>query len=165
MSYRKRKGAPFSSSSEHSDQPSKKGKTGWEKPLQQEDDEGNPYWEVSPSPSIYAYFSSRQAKRVEISSKKRVTVSEWKGATLLSIREYYQKDGKTLPGKGISLTGEQVGALIMALPEASEALKKMGVELPELGAKAEKDETDEDEEGGDAVDHKDEKVDGEDEDE
>ena len=35
-----------------------------------------------------------------------------------------------LPGKGISLTQEQVGALILALPEALETLKEKGMELP-----------------------------------
>lgn len=68
---------------------------------------------------------------MQISSKKRIAIQEWKGTILLSIREYYQKDGKTLPGKGISLTPEQVGAMIMALPEVFPTLQQMGVELPD----------------------------------
>lgn len=61
--------------------------------------------------------------------------------TLLSMREYYQKDGKILPGKGISLTPEQVATMILALPEALEYLKeKKGIALPELGASTAKEE-------------------------
>lgn len=43
------------------------------------DDEGNPYWEIS--------------------NRRRLQVSEFKGTTMISIREYYEKDGKTRPGK------------------------------------------------------------------
>lgn len=43
------------------------------------DDEGNQYWSIS--------------------NKRRLQVSEFKGVTMVSIREYYDKDGKTLPGR------------------------------------------------------------------
>lgn len=43
------------------------------------DDDGNPYWLIS--------------------NKRRLQISEWKGTTMVAIREYYEKDGKTLPGK------------------------------------------------------------------
>lgn len=48
----------------------------------QEDDDGNPYWEIS--------------------SRRRLQVSEFKGNTMVSIREFYEKDGKTLPGNKVS---------------------------------------------------------------
>ncbi|KAL5219906.1 hypothetical protein ABZP36_024619 [Zizania latifolia] len=35
-----------------------------------------------------------------LSSKRRVTLQEFRGKTLLSIREFYFKDGKELPSKG-----------------------------------------------------------------
>lgn len=50
--------------------------------------------------------------------------------TLISLREYYEKDGKSLPGKGISLKSEQLEALILALPEITAELEKQGISLP-----------------------------------
>ena len=37
----------------------------------------------------------------EIAAARRVTVSEFKGRTMISVREYYEKDGQTLPGKKV----------------------------------------------------------------
>merc|ERR1711964_198149 len=43
-----------------------------------------------------------------ISNVRRVSVEEFRGKKLVSIREYYEKDGKMLPGrKGISLPQDQ----------------------------------------------------------
>jgi hypothetical protein len=39
----------------------------------------------------------------EISKMRRVTVSEFRGKTMVSVREYYEKDGQKLPGKKVSL--------------------------------------------------------------
>ncbi|CAD0018791.1 unnamed protein product [Aureobasidium pullulans] len=95
------------------------------------DDDGNPYWELS--------------------GKRRVTLSEFKKMHLVStfpllencdksnphahlqinIREYYEKDGKMLPGKkGISLSLEQFSAFLEVLPEIEAALKSKDQELP-----------------------------------
>ncbi|KAK8178785.1 transcriptional Coactivator p15-domain-containing protein [Phyllosticta citribraziliensis] len=71
------------------------------------DDNGDPYWEISNS--------------------RRVTVSEFKGKSMVNIREYYEKDGKTLPGKkGISLTVDQYRALLEALPAVESVLVGKG---------------------------------------
>nr|ACG45190.1 RNA polymerase II transcriptional coactivator KELP [Zea mays] len=49
-----------------------------------------------------------------LSSKRRVTLSEFKGRSLVSIREFYVKDGKEMPSaKGISMTMEQWEAFSM----------------------------------------------------
>jgi hypothetical protein len=45
---------------------------------------------------------------VELSSTRRVTVEQFKGSTVISMREFYQKEDKMLPGKkGITLTPPQ----------------------------------------------------------
>ena len=37
----------------------------------------------------------------QISNSRRVTISEFKGKRMVSVREYYEKDGKHLPGKKV----------------------------------------------------------------
>ncbi|KAF7545693.1 hypothetical protein G7Z17_g8979 [Cylindrodendrum hubeiense] len=71
------------------------------------DDDGNPFWELS--------------------NKRRVGVSQFKKMSLVNIREFYEKDGKTLPGKkGISLSVEQYTALLKAVPAINAALRDLG---------------------------------------
>lgn len=38
---------------------------------------------------------------LQLPKSRRVTVSEFKKATYVNIREYYEKDGKVLPGKKV----------------------------------------------------------------
>ncbi|CZT25780.1 uncharacterized protein RCC_11449 [Ramularia collo-cygni] len=74
----------------------------------QKDDDGNAYWAIS--------------------SKRRLQVSEFKGVTMVSIREFYEKDGKNLPGKGISLPVEQFNALCQLLPQVESVLSAKDLE-------------------------------------
>ncbi|KAL8063957.1 hypothetical protein ABFX02_01G059900 [Erythranthe guttata] len=61
-----------------------------------------------------------------LNDKRRVTLSEFKGKTYLSIREYYKRDGKELPSaKGISLTTEQWGSFKNNIPAIEDAIKTM----------------------------------------
>ncbi|KAL4725408.1 hypothetical protein ACLX1H_007556 [Fusarium chlamydosporum] len=72
------------------------------------DDDGNPFWELS--------------------NKRRVGVSDFSNKTFVNIREYYEKDGKTLPGKkGISLSLEQYNAFLKAVPRINAALRAKGL--------------------------------------
>ncbi|KAM7260216.1 hypothetical protein ACFE04_015957 [Oxalis oulophora] len=62
----------------------------------------------------------------KLSSKRKVTIQDFKGMKLVSIREYYYKDGKDLPtAKGISLTEEQWSVINKNIPAIDEAIKKM----------------------------------------
>ncbi|KAL2260110.1 hypothetical protein VTK26DRAFT_6001 [Humicola hyalothermophila] len=72
------------------------------------DAEGNTYWEVG--------------------NNRRVSSSQFRGATLINIREYYTApDGELRPGKkGISLSLEQYKALLKVIPELNEELRAQG---------------------------------------
>ncbi|KAF2147576.1 uncharacterized protein K452DRAFT_314694 [Aplosporella prunicola CBS 121167] len=77
----------------------------------QRDDEGNEFWEIS--------------------NQRRVTVSQFKGKTFVSVREYYEKDGKAMPGKkGISLSVEQYSTLLTLLPDIEAVLGQKGESVP-----------------------------------
>ncbi|KAF5559545.1 transcriptional Coactivator p15 family [Fusarium napiforme] len=87
---------------------SKRVKSGTSVESDGKDDDGNPFWELS--------------------NKRRVGVSEFSKKTFVNIREYYDKDGKTLPGKkGISLSIEQYNAFLKAVPQINAALRAKGL--------------------------------------
>lgn len=61
----------------------------------------------------------------ELGNMRKVTISEFKGKTLVNIREYYRDpSGEEKPGKkGISLSLDQWKALAKAAPAVTAALK------------------------------------------
>lgn len=62
----------------------------------------------------------------KLSEKRRVTLQDFKGRTLVSIREYYKKDGKFLPtSKGISLTADQWSNFKKNVPAIEKAIQKL----------------------------------------
>ncbi|XP_058736019.1 RNA polymerase II transcriptional coactivator KELP [Vicia villosa] len=62
----------------------------------------------------------------ELGKKRKVTIQDFKGRTFVSIREFYNKDGKELPSsKGISLTGEQWSTFKKSVPAIEKAIQKM----------------------------------------
>ncbi|CAG9999626.1 unnamed protein product [Clonostachys byssicola] len=86
-------------------------------PASGKDDEGNPFWELS--------------------NKRRVGISEFKKTCFINVREFYEKDGKTLPGKkGISLSVEQYAAFLKAVPGINAALRELGHPVDDLDESA-----------------------------
>ncbi|CAK8544925.1 unnamed protein product [Lathyrus sativus] len=62
----------------------------------------------------------------QLSNKRNVTVGDFKGMTLVSIREFYLKDGKQQPTtKGISLPSEQWSNFKNSVPAIEEAITKL----------------------------------------
>ncbi|OOF92292.1 hypothetical protein ASPCADRAFT_133360 [Aspergillus carbonarius ITEM 5010] len=93
----------------------------------------------------------------EISKARRVTISSFRGKTMISIREYYEKDGQELPGKkGIALPVEQFSSLVSLLPDIESALQASGesISRPNYASGSEMivDEAGEDCESGDLLD-------------
>ncbi|XP_050228758.1 RNA polymerase II transcriptional coactivator KELP [Mercurialis annua] len=62
----------------------------------------------------------------KLSDKRKVTIQNFKGTTLVSIREFYNKDGRDLPtSKGISLKEEQWAVLKKNMSAIQEAIREM----------------------------------------
>ncbi|BCR89091.1 transcriptional coactivator p15/PC4 family protein [Aspergillus chevalieri] len=75
------------------------------------DSNGDPYWEIS--------------------RMRRVTISTFRGKTMVNIREYYEKDGQELPGKkGISMPMDQYAAFVNLLPGIEAVLRENGQSVP-----------------------------------
>ncbi|CAI9763849.1 unnamed protein product [Fraxinus pennsylvanica] len=61
----------------------------------------------------------------KLSNKKRVAVHEFKGTKVVSIRDFYEKDGKLFPNRGISLTSKQWSTFRNSFPSIEQAIQKM----------------------------------------
>jgi len=79
------------------------------------DDQGNTFWQLSPM--------------------RRITLSNFKGSTLVSLREYYEDGGVMRPGrKGIALTIDQYQTLLKLIPALNAELGRAGITLEEAEA-------------------------------
>ncbi|KAI3681874.1 hypothetical protein L6452_36679 [Arctium lappa] len=57
---------------------------------------------------------------------RRVSIQKFRGTKLVSIREYYQKEGKVFPsGRGITLNSKQWSAFRSSFPDIEAAITKM----------------------------------------
>ncbi|KAL4451272.1 hypothetical protein ABPG77_009344 [Micractinium sp. CCAP 211/92] len=60
---------------------------------------------------------------LQLSNKRKATINSFKGRFMVDLREYYEKDGRLMPGqKGISLPEEQWARLVGGLPTLAAAL-------------------------------------------
>lgn len=77
--------------------------------------------------SSKASENSKPQLQVELGTeRRRVTVRQFKGKSLIDIREYYEKDDEWLPGKkGISLTVAQWEALVASFDSINAALEEL----------------------------------------
>ncbi|GAX75650.1 hypothetical protein CEUSTIGMA_g3094.t1 [Chlamydomonas eustigma] len=70
------------------------------------------------SPSISSALVARDLEfDLDLGSKRRVTLSAFKGQTYVGVREFYEAHGQLKPGlKGLSMTQDQWGTLCNAIP-------------------------------------------------
>ncbi|KAF2263952.1 PC4-domain-containing protein [Lojkania enalia] len=91
----------------------------------EEEDDGQPL-----VPKLETDSEGNSYVALKANGMRRVTVSDFKGKTLVSIREYWTNDAdEVLPGKkGISLSMDQYNTLIAAAPLIESVLTKKGEE-------------------------------------
>ncbi|KAL5052818.1 hypothetical protein RYX36_033500 [Vicia faba] len=93
---------------------------------EEEEEKPKPRQEAVSSRNNNVYDDSGDLVICELGKKRKVTIQDFKGRTFVSIREFYNKDGKELPSsKGISLTGEQWSTFKKSVPAIEEAIQKM----------------------------------------
>lgn len=61
----------------------------------------------------------------ELSSKKRITIRNWKNNKLVDIREFWGTEDLKPGKKGISLTSDQWKKLVELIPQVNKALEEV----------------------------------------
>ncbi|CAI8619611.1 unnamed protein product [Vicia faba] len=93
---------------------------------EEEEEKPKPRQDAVSSRNNNVYDDSGDLVICELGKKRKVTIQDFKGRTFVSIREFYNKDGKELPSsKGISLTGEQWSTFKKSVPAIEEAIQEM----------------------------------------
>ncbi|CAL4974480.1 unnamed protein product [Urochloa decumbens] len=87
----------LSSQEVEEEQPQQQGGAGEEAKGDEEEEEEEEEEEAEGGARKREYDDNGDLILCRLSSKRRVTLSEFKGRTLVSIREFYMKDGKELP--------------------------------------------------------------------
>lgn len=71
-----------------------------------------------------AFAQRDESFSLEISPKRKVTISIFKGTPMVNVREYYEKNGELCPGsKGLSMPEEQWTAFKTVLPNLVQSMK------------------------------------------
>ncbi|KAG2440901.1 hypothetical protein HXX76_003754 [Chlamydomonas incerta] len=76
-------------------------------------------------PAVSGALAKRDMGYVlQLSGKRRVSLSEFKGTVYVGVREFYEKDGQLMPGaKGLSMNAAQWAALVAGAPGFNAALQ------------------------------------------
>ncbi|KAH7662996.1 ssDNA-binding transcriptional regulator domain-containing protein [Dioscorea alata] len=78
---------------------------------------------------VDSFFESTQVEEKEskqLTKKRLITLQQYNGTTLVSIREYFTRDGRELPtSKGISLPIDQWEALKNAITAIERDIEKL----------------------------------------
>jgi hypothetical protein len=91
----------------------------------QKDSDGNTMYMVIYIILLFIFINFKKICLKKLSKMRFVSVSEFRGKPLVNIREYYESNGKILPGKkGISLAIDQWEQLKKFIPKLDEAIKK-----------------------------------------
>jgi hypothetical protein len=84
-------------------------------------------WAASSWEDIYVEEADENvADCTQLSNKRRITVRNFRNGVLIDLREFYEKDGVSKPGKkGISLSKDQWLALQEVADEITEAADRL----------------------------------------
>lgn len=88
------------------------------------DDQNPPPSKKSKESSKSKESGDKSNQQWVLERQRKVSINEFRGHKLIDIREYYEKDGKSLPGKkGISLSVDEWKKLLAIAEEVNRAIE------------------------------------------